>query len=147
MGIYWLYRRYSKQKWKNNTSIKIHEKLTIILKELHGDRVAGVFSKVWIYVFFTKNPLAMSLYVVLSIVGYIFGFCFGIGTFIPGPYLGNYHKFVSAIIMSIGWILFIIACLKPSGKVTKEERDQSSPEEAFDNVLYCPDITCETCKI
>ena len=76
------------------------------MRDHYGDTIANIFSKVYIYVFYTKNPLAMGLYVVLSIFGYIFGFWFGVLEHIPGPYLSACNKELSMVIMGTGWFLF-----------------------------------------
>ena len=60
MAIYWTFRRYSKQKWKES-DLKIHNKFEIILHDLYGENIAWLFKISWEYVFYTKNPLAQIL--------------------------------------------------------------------------------------
>lgn len=145
MRVYWKYKRYNKTKWKNS-ELKSHQKIEIILNELYGAKVAQGFKSMWEYVFYTKNPLGMIFYVSMSIIGYVYCFHFGIGSYCPGPYLASYHHWLSAIIMGIGWALYLLCVSIDPGQVT-EKLLKNQKQDVFDEVMYKKDSFCNTCKV
>jgi len=82
----------------------------------------------------------------MSIFGYIYCFHFGIGPFLPGPYLGYYHKYLSAVMMGTGWILYLLCLSIDPGEVT-EKLLKSTKQDVFDEVLYKSTSFCSTCKV
>ena len=145
MRIFFTYKRYQRTKWKQS-SLKTYQKIEIILREFYGEKFSAAFRTTWEYVFYTKNPLFITVYVAMSIFGYVFGFLYGVDAFIPGPYLAYYHKYLSAVVMSIGWTLYIVCLTKDPGAVT-EELLRNTKQDVFDEVLYKKDSFCKTCNI
>ena len=94
------------------------------------------------YLFYKNHWLGMIFYVTMSVVGYLVAMT-QIDEFIPGLYLGSYHKEVSKYMMGLGWFLYFLAVIKNPGKV-HPKKESSEP---FDGVMYPEDAFCETCNL
>lgn len=69
------------------------------------------------------------------------------GTYIPNRYVGSYHKNLSVILMSIGWMSYILILSKKPSIITKENVKEIIKKYPYDDVMYKEDNFCSTCKI
>ena len=71
VSIYYTFKRYDKDIWKNDKNIKFHKKMEKVLLDTCGSWISLAFQKVWLYLFYTSNYFGMMTYISFSIVGYL----------------------------------------------------------------------------
>jgi palmitoyltransferase len=113
-----------------------------VIQDTLGQWAASLFTFLWNYLFYTNHPLGMVFYITASVLGYLVAMT-KVDEFIPGPYLGSYHKELSKYMMGFGWFLYILAVIKNPGKI----KPKKESEEPFDGVMYPEDAFCKTCNL
>ncbi|KAL8231866.1 hypothetical protein R6Q57_001644 [Mikania cordata] len=66
--------------------------------------------------------------------------------YIPGHYMGGYHRYTSLLAVGVGIILFLLTSFSDPGTINAENVFQYLSVYPYDNILYS-EKECSTCKI
>ncbi|KAL1350588.1 hypothetical protein HN51_014625 [Arachis hypogaea] len=91
------------------------------------------------------NPLLQIIY--LAIIGSTYYFvvksCFA---YIPGYYLGDFHRYTSFLAVAVGILLFLLTSFSDPGTVKAQNVSHYLSAYPYDNIIY-EEKECSTCKI
>ncbi|KAJ6826303.1 putative protein S-acyltransferase 17 isoform X2 [Iris pallida] len=109
-----------------------------------GPRGRNAFLTVEDYCCERPNPILQLLY--LGILG---GTYYIISStsfrYIPGYYVGEWHRYISMLAVSVGVVLFVLTSFSDPGTVNAENVSQYLAAYPYDKVIYVEKI-CQTCK-
>ncbi|RLN18093.1 hypothetical protein C2845_PM02G25310 [Panicum miliaceum] len=66
--------------------------------------------------------------------------------YIPGYYVGGWHRYLSIVAVAVGAILFVLTSFSDPGTVTAENVSQYVSAYPYDNIIFV-EKECSTCKI
>mmetsp|Transcript_5440 Transcript_5440/g.9178 ORF Transcript_5440/g.9178 Transcript_5440/m.9178 type:complete len:199 (+) Transcript_5440:108-704(+) len=76
-----------------------------ICKKVMGAYMFDKLRSVVNWIAYKPNPLIQIFYLVIAVGGFIVYIQRGFG-YIPGPYIGNYHKYIASVIMMVCYFSF-----------------------------------------
>lgn len=111
-----------------------------------GNRVVDLIWSVYEYVVYKKNPIIMSVYLLLAIGGFAVYIVHGFLRFIPGPYIAGYHRTLGTILMLACYWSFYLAWSSNPGIITKSSHKKAMRKFDYDDIMYIKGSECSTCK-
>ncbi|KAJ1697675.1 hypothetical protein LUZ63_006187 [Rhynchospora breviuscula] len=66
--------------------------------------------------------------------------------YIPGYYVGEYHKYLSVVAVVVGLVLFVLTSFSDPGTVTAENASRYISAYPYDDLIFV-ERECSTCKI
>lgn len=91
------------------------------------------------------NPILQGIY--LAIVGGTYYLIvYSIFNYIPGHYIGGYHRYTSLLAVSVGILLFLLTSFSDPGTINAENVSKYLSVYPYDNIIYY-EKECSTCKI
>lgn len=107
------------------------------------------------YLWEERNPLMMLVYNILIIGGYSIFLIFGqplVPRLANDPSIHNNRVdemdgVKIGLAVAIGYCLFLRTCMSDPGRVTAENVDRLIRYYPYDNILYSPNVVCNTCKL
>ena len=73
-----------------------------------------------LYQYLISTRLGLVLYLFFTVVGYYIVYVEGIQKYCPGPYLPEYHKYLSLTVLCLGWLSWIKCCMSDPGVIKNE---------------------------
>ncbi|MED6169245.1 putative protein S-acyltransferase 17 [Stylosanthes scabra] len=91
------------------------------------------------------NPLLQIIYLAILSSTYYFiaKSCFA---YIPGYYLGDFHRYTSFLAVAVGIVLFLLTSFSDPGTVKAQNVSHYLSAYPYDNIIY-EEKECSTCKI
>ncbi len=105
----------------------------------------NIVSKFIHYVFFTKNRIVQSIYVLLAVGGFYVYIIHGF-PLVPNQYLGSSHKITGSILVLLCYYSYYKASATDPGFITQENKQTAFHKFEFDYVLFEDGNICRTCN-
>jgi hypothetical protein len=94
------------------------------------------------------NPAVQIFYCCVAGGGFVIYVNAAFGTYVPGPYLGGWHRYTASAVMVACYYTFYKACTVPPGVIRDKRRAKLlKAKYDFDGVMYVKGSECKTCKI
>jgi hypothetical protein len=87
------------------------------------------------------------IYLLVAVGGFFIYVTVGFFKYIPGPYVGGYHKTLGTLLALACYYSFFIACTSDPGILTKGNLKKALKRFAFDNHMYLKGAECRSCKM
>lgn len=99
------------------------------------------------YIIYKKNPLVQMVYLLVAVGGFFIYVTVGFFKYIPGPYVGGYHKTIAPLFVLACYYSFYVASTSDPGILTKGTLKQALKRFQFDGQMYLKGAECGSCKI
>ena len=98
------------------------------------------------YVFFSRNHIVQTVYLILICGGFITIVVCGF-PLLPCRYLGEWHKINAVILILMCSYSYYKACAMDPGFITTESHTKAIERFEYDHFLFAPKSTCKTCLL
>lgn len=99
------------------------------------------------YLVYTKHPLGPLFYIFSTVTGYYITYTQMMDIYLPSPYVGDYHKQLSFVLVLIAWGTFACAYFSDPGRITPKTAPLLCKIHPYDGILYKHENKCTTCDI
>lgn len=118
-----------------------------VSERLLGTYLYSHIAAVFTYIIYKKNPLVQMIYLLVAVGGFFIYVTVGFFKYIPGPYVGGYHKTLGTLLTLACYYSFFIASTSDPGILTKGNIKKALKRFDYDNNMYLKGAECSTCKM
>lgn len=117
-------------------------------RKVVGNWIVDLIGQFLYWLGFKPNPVIQILYIVIAGGGYFVYVRAAFFTYVPGPYISGWHRYVGSVLMFACYYSFYMACTVDPGIIAdKKQAKIAQKRYEYDDVMYLRKNTCPTCQI
>jgi len=104
---------------------------------IFGERIIELIDNTQTYLCYRANPMVQFMYLGCAVGGFVVYVSRGFPE-VPGPFLGEWHKYTGTVLMFSCYFCYYKASTVPPGYVTKENNLMACKRYRYDGLIFKP---------